>query len=81
MSETNTIQSTNKRSKIKKIALYGILSAIIIIMSFTPLGFLKIPALAIEITLLSIPVAIGAALLGPAGGLVCGTLFGLMSFV
>lgn len=79
MSETNTIQSTNKRSKIKKIALYGILSAIIIIMSFTPLGFLKIGTF--SITFLPIPVAVGAALLGPYGGLFFGSLFGLMSFV
>jgi uncharacterized membrane protein len=79
MSETNTIQSTNKRSKIKKIALYGILSAIIIIMSFTPLGFLKVGTF--SITFLPIPVAVGAALLGPVGGLYLGSLFGLMSFL
>ncbi len=79
MSETNTIQSTNKRSKIKKIALYGILSAIIIIMSFTPLGFLKVGTF--SITFLPIPVAVGAALLGPVGGLYLGSLFGLMSFI
>ena len=70
-----------EKIKTQKIALYGILSAIIIIMSFTPLGFLKVPALALEITFLPIPVAIGAALLGPVGGLYFGTLFGIMSFV
>ncbi|MBQ6171650.1 MAG: ECF transporter S component [Clostridia bacterium] len=79
MSETNKLQSMNKRSKIKKIALYGILSAIIIIMSFTPLGFLKVGTF--SITFLPIPVAAGAALLGPVGGLYLGSLFGLMSFI
>lgn len=79
MSETNKLQSMNKRSKIKKIALYGILSAIIIIMSFTPLGFLKVGTF--SITFLPIPVAVGAALLGPVGGLYLGSLFGLMSFI
>ena len=79
MSETNKLQSMNKRSKIKKIALYGILSAIIIIMSFTPLGFLKVGTF--SITFLPIPVAAGAALLGPVGGLDLGSLFGLMSFI
>lgn len=69
------------RTKTQKTALYGIISAIIIIMSFTPLGFLKIPALALEITFLPIPVAIGAAMLGPSGGLVFGLLFGIMSFL
>ena len=80
MSGNNSLQTSNKLSKTKKIALYGILSAIIIIMSFTPLGFLKIGT-ALEITFLPIPVAIGAALLGPVGGLYFGSLFGIMSFL
>ena len=79
MSELTTLQTAKQKSKIKNIALYGILFAIIIIMSFTPLGFLKIGTF--SITFLPIPVAVGAAVLGPVGGLYCGTLFGLMSFV
>lgn len=79
MSKSNTLQPSNNREKTKKLALYGILSAIIIIMSFTPIGFLKIGTF--SITFLPIPVAVGAALLGPFGGLFFGSLFGLMSFV
>ena len=79
MSGNNSLQTSNKLSKTKKIALYGILSAIIIIMSFTPLGFLKIGTF--SITFLPIPVAVGAAILGPYGGLFFGSLFGLISFL
>ena len=44
--------------------------AIIIIMAFTPLGYIKLPGL--TITFLTIPVAVGAIILGPVGGLICG---------
>lgn len=57
----------------------ALMSAIIIAMAFTPLGYIRTPGLAI--TLLTIPVAIGAILLGPKGGAICGAVFGLTSFV
>lgn len=56
----------------------ALMIAIILVMSFTPLGYLKTPGL--SITLLTIPVAIGAILLGPVGGAICGLAFGLTSF-
>ena len=52
--------------------------AIILLMSFTPLGYLRTPGL--SITLLTIPVAVGAIILGPKGGAVCGLAFGATSF-
>ena len=45
---------------------------------FTPLGYLRIGPLAIS--LMTIPVVIGAMILGPAGGAVLGLVFGLTSF-
>lgn len=56
----------------------ALMVAIILLMSFTPLGYLKTPFL--DVTLLTIPVAVGAVLLGPAGGAICGLAFGLTSF-
>lgn len=47
-------------------------------MSFTPLGYLKTAGL--EVSLLSIPVAIGAMLVGPGAGAILGAAFGLTSF-
>jgi len=57
----------------------AILTAIIIIMSFTPLGYLKTAGL--EITFIMIPVAVGAILLGPKTGAFLGTVFGITSFI
>ena len=65
--------------KTKSIALMGILSAIILLMSFTPIGYLHLGT--IEISLLMIPVALGAIALGPVAGAFLGALFGLTSFI
>lgn len=62
----------------KTIVMYGLLTAIIILMAFTPLGYLKTPGL--EITFITIPVIVGAVILGPAAGAVLGGIFGLTSF-
>ena len=58
--------------------LMAILAAIMLILGFTPLGFLRVGA--IEITFMVIPIAIGAILLGPRGGAILGGLFGAISF-
>jgi len=57
----------------------ALLSAIIIVMSFTPLGYLR--TLGLEITFIMIPVVIGAAILGPVGGAILGGVFGITSFI
>lgn len=64
--------------KTKRIALMGILSALLLLMAFTPIGYLKIGA--ISISFLMIPVALGAIALGPIAGAALGTLFGITSF-
>ena len=53
----------NKNFKPKDLTLMGLLTAVLLVMSFTPIGFLTIGPLAI--TLNMIPVAIGAVALGP----------------
>lgn len=59
--------------------LTALFAAIIIIMALTPLGYLKIGLL--EITLIPIPVAISAIVLGPAIGAGMGLVFGVTSFL
>ncbi len=54
------------------------LSAIIIIMAFTSLGYLKIGPL--SITFLTIPVVLGAMIMGPIDGAILGAVFGATSF-
>ncbi|MGL4737826.1 MAG: ECF transporter S component [Cellulosilyticaceae bacterium] len=59
----------------KQLALVGILSALIMIMAYTPLGIIPIPGMAA--TILHIPVIIGAMLLGPKIGLILGGVMGI----
>ena len=68
-----------KSQKISTMVLFAILAAIVIVMSITPLGYLK--AGVVEISFLTIPVTIGAILLGPGGGAALGFVFGLTSFI
>jgi len=67
-----------KSQKISRMVLFAILAAIVVVMSITPLGYFK--AGIIEISFLTIPVTIGAILMGPAGGAALGFVFGLTSF-
>lgn len=54
------------------------LTAIILVMSFTPLGYLRTAGL--QISLLTVPVVIGAMVVGPVTGLILGLVFGFTSF-
>lgn len=57
----------------------ALLVAIILLMAFTPIGYIKTAGL--EITLIVIPVAVGAVTLGPAAGAILGGVFGITSFI
>lgn len=73
------IQKTTSRVNVRKIAITGILSALTIALNYTPLGFMLIPGLQVQITLMHIPVIIGAILEGPIVGAFIGLIFGLFS--
>ncbi len=68
---------TGNRSR--STTLLGLLTAILMVLSMTPLGYLNIGPLAISFNM--IPVAVGAAALGPMGGAVLGAVFGMTSFL
>ena len=55
----------------------ALLSAILVILSFTPLGSIPLPL--VKATTSHIPVIIGAVILGPEAGLILGGLFGVVS--
>ena len=74
--ERNEVNSS--QAKTKYMVELALMVAITLLMALTPLGYLKTPGL--SVTLLTIPVAIAAMLLGPVGGAICGTAFGLTSF-
>ena len=57
----------------------GVLTAIILIMAFTPVGYIRVGAL--SISLITIPVAIGAIAVSPLSGAFLGLIFGITSFI
>lgn len=57
----------------------AMLTAIIAVMAFTPLGYLRVGPL--ELTLIMVPVIIGAVTCGPAVGAFLGGVFGVTSFI
>ena len=61
----------------KRLVLLAMLAGILVVMSFTPLGYLNIGPLAISLNM--IPVVIGAVALGPSGGAILGAVFGITS--
>jgi uncharacterized membrane protein len=68
------------RQKLLKLVQLALLTAIIAIMAFIPsIGYIRTPLF--EITLIVVPVVLGAVLLGPSAGLFLGTVFGLTSFI
>lgn len=56
----------------------AVLIAVMLILAFTPIGYLKVGAL--SISLMTVPVVIGATILGPGAGAVLGLVFGVTSF-
>ncbi len=70
---------TKSNEKVTRLVLLALFTAIMIIMSTTPLGYLNIGPLAI--TLNVIPLGIAAIALGPTGGLAMGAVFGITSFL
>ena len=64
----------------RQVAVTGVLGAVIVLLSVTPLGF--IPWLAgASLTVMHVPVIVGALLEGPLVGLVLGLIFGITSLI
>lgn len=63
----------------RQMVTIAMLSAVLLVMSFTPLGYLNIGPLAISLNM--IPVGIAAITLGPKGGAILGGMFGITSFL
>ena len=67
-----------KKTKTLRMAQLALMIAIVLVMAFTPLGYFRTAGL--EITLLMIPVTVGAIVLGPTAGAILGLAFGITSF-
>ena len=69
----------NKKMNTMYMVEMALLIAIILIMAFTPIGYIR--TFGLEITLIVVPVAVGAVTLGPTAGAVLGAVFGITSFI
>jgi len=78
MSEQAVAVRSGGRLSVQDLTTTGMMIGIILLMAFTPLGFVRTAGL--EVSLITIPVAIGAMIIGPRAGLLLGTVFGLTSF-
>lgn len=74
--ESDKMQTSRKTRTLVENAL---LIAITLIMGLTPLGTIRTPFL--SISLVTVPVAIAGMMVGPTGSLICGTVFGITSFI
>jgi len=70
-----------EKVNIRKIAVIGILTAITVVLGQFGLGFFYIPSWPAKITIMHIPVIIGAVLEGPIVGAMVGLLFGIFSII
>jgi uncharacterized membrane protein len=70
---------TNTSLRTIKLVQLALFTAIIVLMAFTPLGYIKTAGL--SITLLVVPVTVGAITLGPGAGAILGGVFGITSFI
>lgn len=74
----NTITKTSsKKFNTKYMVELALMIAVTLVMSFTPLGYIRLPGL--SATLLTVPVAVSAIILGPLAGALVGLTFGLTS--
>lgn len=73
----NPQASTRKKVNVRRMTIISLLSAISIMLSMIPLGYIQIGPLAI--TTMCIPVMIGGIIEGPMVGMVVGLIFGLTS--
>ena len=70
---------SNKKGNLFTLTLLALFIAIMLVMNFTPLGYITTGLF--SITLMTIPVALGAVCTGVTGGAVLGFVFGLTSFL
>lgn len=68
-----------KNKKTYELVLLALLLAIELIFAFTPLGYLRVGI--VEITFMTLPIAISAMLINERASLILGCVFGLTSFI
>ena len=81
-----TNSESNRRGSVfslnvRQIVIAGILGGIAIFLGYTRLGFIPVPNLAGNTTIMHVPAILGGALEGPVVGTIVGGIFGVFSFI
>jgi uncharacterized membrane protein len=66
---------------VRKIVITGVLAAIAILLGVTRLGFIPVPNLSGNATIMHVPAIIGGVMQGPVVGLLVGAIFGIFSWL
>lgn len=66
---------------VRKIVVSGLLGAIAIFLAVTRLGFIPVPNVTGNATIMHVPAILGGVLEGPLVGLIVGLIFGVFSFL
>ena len=65
----------------RKIVISGILGAVAILLGVTRIGFIPVPKLSGNATIMHVPAILGGVMEGPVVGALTGTIFGIFSFL
>ncbi len=65
----------------RQIVIAGILGGIAIFLGYTRLGFIPVPNISGNATIMHVPAILGGALEGPVVGTIVGGIFGIFSFI
>ena len=71
----------NSVLNVRKIVITGVLAAIAILLGVTRLGFIPVPNISGNATIMHVPAIIGGVMEGPVVGLLIGGIFGVFSWL
>ncbi len=69
------------RLNVRQIVIAGVLGGIAIFLGYTRLGFIPVPNISGNATIMHVPAILGGALEGPVVGTIVGGIFGIFSFI
>ena len=67
--------------RVRQIVIAGMLGAMAIFLGYTRLGFIPVPNISGNATIMLVPAILGGALEGPVVGTIVGGIFGIFSFI
>lgn len=79
--KTKALPRAKQSVRIRKMVIAAMLSAIVAVLTFTPLGMIPLPPPLPSATTVHIPVLVAALVEGPVVGLIVGAVFGVCSLI